>query len=73
MWFGGISTDRGERDLVVSICIEGGGLLGRIPSGLRGSAGESIGNVGEDEFGPCIRKQLIESKKISIKTAHFVR
>ena len=47
---GGISTDNGERDLVVSICIEGGGLLGRIPSGRLGNAGESIGRVGEDEI-----------------------
>ena len=60
MWLGGISTDKGERDLVVSICIEGAGLLGRIPSGLRGSAGERIGNVGEDEFGPWKRNKFIK-------------
>ena len=60
MWLGGISTDKGERDLAESICIEGAGLLGRIPSGRRGSAGERIGNVGEDEFGPWKKNKFIK-------------
>ena len=50
MWLGGISTERGA-DLDGSICwMMGGCLLGRIPSGLLGSAGDRQGKVGDDDM-----------------------
>ena len=59
MWLGGISTERGA-DFDGSICwMMGGCLLGRIPSGLLGSAGDRQGKVGDDDMedgteDPCL-------------------